>query len=91
MRSAKPYAFRPSSQPCSTCEDLRRLHARGEAALRNVRKLYSAAVEAADSPALQNLEEELKQTSAARNLIRYALQAHLTSRHSPTRDVRLAA
>ena len=74
MRSAKPYAFRLSSKPCSTCEDLRRL-----------------AVEAIDSPGLQNLEEELKQTSAVRKLICYAIHAHLTDQHSQTPGVRLAA
>ena len=61
MRSAKPHAFRLSSKPSSTCEDLRRLKARIEAALRNARNPYRAAVEAIGSPALQNLEEELEQ------------------------------
>jgi hypothetical protein len=50
MKSAKPYAFRLSSKPCSTCEDLRRLKARIEAARRNARNLYRAAVEAINSP-----------------------------------------
>ena len=90
MRIAKPHGFRLSSKSCSTCEDLRRV-ARNEAALRNARNLYRATVEAIDSPALQNLEEELKQTSAARKLICYAIQAHLTSHYSKTRVVRLAA
>ena len=91
MRTAKLYAFRPSSKPCSTCENLRRLKTRLEAALRNARNLYRAVAKTIDSAALQNLEEELKQTSAARKLICCAIQAHLTSRHSQTRDVRLAA
>ena len=91
MRSAKPYAFALSSKPCSTCEDLRRLMARIEAAQGNARSLYRSAVEAIDSPALENLEEELKQTSAARQLICYAIQTHLTRQHSQTRSVRLAA
>jgi formate hydrogenlyase transcriptional activator len=87
MRSAKRYAFRLSSKRCSTCEDLRPLHARSEAALRNARSLYRATVKAIDSAALQNLEGELKQTSASRKLICYAIQAHLTSQHTQTRGV----
>jgi len=80
-----------SSKPCSTCEDLGRLKVRIEAALRNVRKRCRAAVEAIDSPALQNLEEELKQTSAARKLICHAIHAHLTDQHTQTLGVRMAA
>ena len=91
MRSAERNAFRLSSKRCSTCEDLRRRHARSEAALRNARNLYRAALKTTDSAALQNQEEELKQTSAARKLICYAIKAHLTSQHSQTRGVRLAA
>jgi hypothetical protein len=91
MRSTRWYAFRLSSKRCSTCEDLRRLNNRTEAALRNARNLYRTSVKAIDSAALQNLEEELKQTSAARKLICYAVQAHLTNRHSQTRGVSLAA
>jgi hypothetical protein len=91
MRSTRWYAFRLSSKCCSTCEGLRRLHARSGAALRSARNLYRDTVKAIDSVALQNLEEELKQTSAARKLICYAIQAHLTRQHSQTRDVRLAA
>jgi hypothetical protein len=67
--SAKPYAFRLSSKPCSTCEDLRQVKARMEASLRNARNLYSVAEKATDSAALQNIEEELKQTSAAHNFV----------------------
>ena len=45
MRSAHSCVFLLSSKPCSTCEDLRRLKARTEAALRNaVKALDSAAV-----------------------------------------------
>jgi hypothetical protein len=80
MMSAKKYAFRPSSKPCSSCQDLR------EAALRNARNLYRAAVKTTDAAAQQNLEEELKQTSAAHKSICYAVHAHLTKR-----GVRLAA
>jgi hypothetical protein len=78
-------------QRCSTCEHLRRLHARSDAALRDARNLYGAAVKAIDFAALPNLEEELKQTSAARDLICHAIQAHLTSQHTGVRGVRLAA
>jgi hypothetical protein len=91
MRSAKRYAFRLSSKRCSTCEDLRRLKARIEADLRNARNLYRAAVRTTDAAALQNLEDELKQTSAAHKLICYAIQAHLTGQHSQTHGVCLAA
>ena len=88
MKSANLYVFR-SSKPCSTCEDLRRLKARSEAALRSARNLYRAVVSAINSAALQNLEEELKQTSAAHKLICYAAHVHLTNQHSD--GVRLAA
>ena len=54
------------------------------------RNLYRAAAKATDSAALQNLEEELKQTSAAHKLICYAVHVHLTNQHSQTRDVCLA-
>ena len=91
MRSAKLYAFRPSSKRYSTCEHLRGLDTRIEVALRNPRNRYSAAVTATDSVALQNLEEEFKQTSAARELIYYAIRADPTDQHSQTRGVRLAA
>jgi len=91
MRSAKRYALRLSSKGCSICEDHHRFKARIEAALRNARNLYRAALKTTDSAALQNQEEELKQTSAARKLICYAIKAHLTSQHSQTRGVRLAA
>jgi hypothetical protein len=91
MSGAKPYAGRLTSRPCSICPDLRRLVARITAALRNARNLHSAVEKALDSAALHNLEEELKQTSAARTLTLCAIQAHLTSHHSQTRGVRLAA
>ena len=77
--------------PKRCCEDLRRPRARIEAALRNARNLYRAALNATDSAALQNLEEELKQTSAVHKLVWYAVSAHLTNQHSQTRDRRLAA
>ena len=91
MRSAKRCAFRLSSRLCSNCEDLGLLHARSEAALRNARNLYRSAVKAIDSAALQNLDEELKQTSAAHKLICYAVRGHLTDLHPQTRSVGLAA
>jgi hypothetical protein len=91
MRSAKRYAFRLSSKDCSICEDHHRFKARIEAAVRNARNLYRASLKTTDSAAQQNLEEELKQTSAARKLICYAIKAHLTSQHSQTHGVRLAA
>ena len=87
MKSTNRYDFLLSSKRCSTCEDMRQLRARTEAAFLNVRDLYSAA----PSPALQNLEEELKPTSGARKLIHHAIQAHLTSQQSQTTGVRFAA
>ena len=80
-----------TSEPCSTCEDLRRLKARSETALRNARNLYSAGVKTPGSALPRNLEEELKQTSTAHRLICYAIQGHLTNQHSKTGGVRLAA
>ena len=65
MTSAKSDGFRMSSKPFSTCEDLRP-KARIEAALRNERNLYRAAL--------------LRQTLPAHKLICYAIQAHLTNR-----------
>jgi hypothetical protein len=44
-----------------------------------------AAVKTTDSAALQNLEEELKQSSSAHKSIYYAVHAHLTNQHSQTR------
>jgi erythromycin esterase-like protein len=91
MTSAKWHALRLSSKHCSTCEDLRRLLARSEAALRIARNLYRASVKTPDSAALENLEEELKQTSAGHKLVCYAVGVHLANQHSQTRGVRLAA
>lgn len=91
MTSAKWHALQLISKHCSACEDLRRLVARIEAALRRARNLYRAAVRTTDSAALENLEEELKQTSAGYKLVCYAVDVHLANQHSQTRGVRLAA
>jgi hypothetical protein len=91
MTSARWRALHPSSEGCSTCEDLRQLKARTADARRTARKLYRAALNATDSAALQNLEEELKQTSAAHRWVCYMVNAHLTNQHSQTHGVRLAA
>ena len=91
MKSTNSYDFQLTPKRCSTCEDLRRLKARIEAALRNVRNLYRAAVMAIDSAALQNLEEELEQITAARKFVCCAINAHLTCQHSQTPCVRIAA
>jgi hypothetical protein len=48
-------------------------------------------MKAADSAALQNLEEELTHTSAAHNFVCYAVEAHLTNQHIQARGERLAA
>jgi len=53
MKSTTRYDFRLSSKRCPTCENLRRLRARIEAALRNARNLYRAGVKAIDFAALQ--------------------------------------
>ena len=90
MKIATRYVFRLSCTLCSTCEDLRRLNARSECALRNAQSLYWAAVKEIDSAALQNLEE-LKQTSAARKFVCNVVEAHLTNQHTQTCGVRLAA
>ena len=91
MKIATRYVFRLSCTLCSTCEDLRRLKACIEPALRNPRNLYRAALQTTDSAALKNLEEELKQTSAARKFVSYVVEAHLTNQHTQTCGVRLAA
>ena len=91
MTSAKQQALRLRTEGCATCEVLRRLKARSEAARRSARNLHRAALNATDSAALENLEEELKQTSAAHKLACYAIDTHLTNQHSQTRRVRLAA
>ena len=48
-------------------------------------------MKALDSVALQNLEEELKQTLTAHQLVCYVVDAHLTNQHFQTHGVRLAA
>jgi hypothetical protein len=82
---------RLSSESCPICEDLRRLKARIADARRGGRYFYWAAWNATDGAALQNLEQELKQTSAANKLVCCALNAHLANRHCRTCDVRRAA
>ena len=89
MRSAKSYAYRPSSKPRSTCEDLRRLKARIEAARGKARNLYMATVKATDAASLPNLEE-VKQTSSALKMTLLRSRDHLTNQHSQTRGDRLA-
>jgi hypothetical protein len=86
---SKRCAFRLRSKSCSTCDDLRRLKARSDTALRNARNLYRDADKMTNAAALRNLEEELKQTSTAHKLICYAIHSHLTNQHSG--GVRLAA
>jgi hypothetical protein len=50
-----------------------------EAGRRKARKLYRAAMKAAASAALQNLEEEVKQTSVAHKLVCYSIHTHLAN------------
>jgi len=91
MTSAEWHALGLSSEGCSTCEDLRQLKARIADARRSARNLYTVALNTTDSAALQNLAEELRQTSAAHKLVCYAVNAHRTNQHSQTHGVRLAA
>lgn len=69
MKSTNGYCFRLSSKRWSTCEELSRIRARIEAAIRNARNLWRAATKGLDSAALQY----------------YAIHAHLTDLHSQTR------
>jgi len=82
MMSAEWHALRLSSEGCLACEDLRRRKARIADDRRSARNLYGAAVMALDSAALQNLEEELKQTSAAHKLVCHAVNPHLANQHT---------
>jgi len=91
MRIAKPLAFWSSSKRCSICADLHRVKARSDTAFQNARNLCWTAMKTTGSEALQNFEEELKQTSAAHKLICYAVHSHVTNQHSQTRGDRLAA
>jgi hypothetical protein len=78
--------LRLSSERCATCEDLRRLKVRIANAYRSARNLYRAALNATDSAPLQNIEDELKQISAAHGLVCCAVNTHLTNQHSQTRS-----
>jgi hypothetical protein len=91
MKSTNGNDFWLGSKPCWTCEDLRRLKARIEAAVRDARNPYSVARKAIGSSAQQNLEEGLKQTSVARNWIFCPIEAHPANQHSQAGGVRLAA
>jgi len=91
MRSPKWQAFRLSSKHRSTCEHLRRLYSRHRAALRNARNRYRTAVRRPILRLCKNLEEVLEQTTDARRLVCYAIDAHLTNQHSETPGVCLAA
>src|SRR6266852_2986103 len=91
MRSPKWQAFRLSSKRRSTCEHLRRLYSRDRAALRNARNRYRTAVRGPILRLCKNLEEVLEQTTDARRLVCYAIDAHLTDQHSETPGVCLAA
>jgi hypothetical protein len=80
-------ADRIASQACPTCLDLYRLRARNDAAFRRARRHYLAALRTAKPHALSDLNEELKQTRAARSIIGYTIQTHQARQHvaeSPT-------
>ena len=87
MRSPKWQAFRLSSKRRSTCEHLRRLYSHHRAALRNERNRYRTAIRRPILRLCKNLEEVLGQTTDARRLVCYAIDAHLTNRHSETPGV----
>jgi hypothetical protein len=80
-----------ASETCSTCADLHRLRAKNEAALRSAQKLYLAALQTADLTSLSDLEEELKQTMAARKIIAYTIETHHARQHRHSPAVVLAA
>jgi hypothetical protein len=89
-REAKPYskfmklAAECSSKTCPTCAELRRLRARNEAARRNTFKHFLAASNSPATALLPDLDEELKQTAAARLIIGYTLRTHLARQHAPS-------
>ena len=91
MTSAKWHTLRLSSRVCATCQNLGMLKARIADARRRARNISRVALNATDSAALQNLEEELKQTSTAYRLLSYAVDTHLNNQHSQTHGGRLAA
>jgi len=70
-----------SCETCPTCVELYRLRARNRAALRRVQK-YSALPCDARPPALADLDEELKQTTAARTIIGYTIRTHRARQHA---------
>jgi hypothetical protein len=86
-----PIAYGIASETCSTCADLHRLRATSEAALCCAHKLYLAALRSADRASLADLEEELKQTTAARTIIGYTILAHRDRQHAHGRAEALAA
>jgi hypothetical protein len=91
MKSAKLYVFRSLSlaQPAETSIGQNPASRRPAGVPGTF--LVRPAMKATDSPTLQNLEEELKQTSAAHNFVCYAVEAHLSNQHTQTRGDRLAA
>lgn len=86
-----PIADGIASETCSTCVDLYRLRAKNEAALQLARKLYLAALRTADLASLADVEEELKQTAAARTIIGHTIQTHQARQHTHSPAGALAA
>jgi len=70
------------SATCPTCAELCGLQARNEEALQRARKLLLAALRSEDGAAAEEMEEELKQTAAARKIIAYTLEAHRARFHA---------
>jgi hypothetical protein len=79
-------AAETSSKTCPTCADLRRLRARNEAARRNTFKHFLAASDSPATASLPGLDEELKQTAAARLIIGYTLRTHVARQHARPAD-----
>jgi hypothetical protein len=86
-----PVAYGIASETCSTCADLHRLRATSEAALCCAQNLYLAALRSADRASLADLEEELKQITAARTIIEYTIRAHRSRQHAHSPADALAA
>jgi hypothetical protein len=91
MKSTNGHDFQLSSTRCSTCEDLLRLKARIDAALRNAQNLCRAGVKAIDprrtAESRRNIEADFSRAEV--NLLRDSRS--LTDQHSQTRGDRLAA
>jgi hypothetical protein len=80
-----------ANETCPTCLDLHNLYERNAASLRDARKLCLAALRTADLSPLSTLEEELKQSAAARKIIGHAIRQHQAKQHARVPQFPLAA